>query len=348
MWKKKIAVLMAAAMITGMSGMTVFAEEQQGGGAPQMEQQLQQAPQGEAPAGMEGQAPQGEVPAGQLPQGEAPAGMESQAPQGEAPAGQPPQMGQQGEAPQNGQQSPQGEMPQAPEGEAPADMRQAPQGEAPQNGQQPPMMGQQPPQAPQGEAPANNGQQSSQGVAPQMEQKRQRRSKMDHGQTPQGDKGRASQNQEHGRPFIDFEACVKDGTISQETYDAIKKYMDENKPERPTAGGEEDSKPEMKDGEKPELPEEGEKPELPEAGEKPEKPDLLKDLLDAEVITQDEYDALAKRSDDVKEGSAQEEKAASAQENKPTAAQEDKSTAAQEDKEADAKDENVAQTDKTT
>ena len=39
MWKKKIAVLMAAAMITGMSGMTVFAEEQQTGGAPQMEQQ---------------------------------------------------------------------------------------------------------------------------------------------------------------------------------------------------------------------------------------------------------------------------------------------------------------------
>ena len=333
MWKKKIAVLMAAAMITGMSGMTVFAEEKQAGGAPQMEQQApaSQTPQGEAPAGMEGQAPQGEVPAGQLPQGEAPAGMESQAPQGEAPAGQPPQMGQQGEAPQNGQQSPQGEMPQAPEGEAPADMRQAPQGEAPQNGQQPPMIGQQPPQAPQGEAPANNGQQSSQGAAPQMEQRRQRRGKMDHGQTPQGDKGRASQNQapqgnqnrasqnqEHGRLFIDFEACVKDGTISQETCDAIKKYMDENKPERPTAGGEEDSKPEMKDGEKPELPEEGEKPELPEAGEKPEKPDLLKDLLDAEVITQDEYDALVKRSD--------EEKAADTK---------DKAMAAQEDKEAD-------------
>jgi hypothetical protein len=127
---------------------------------------------------------------------------------------------------------------------------------------------------------------------------------------------------DHRGPFIDFEACVKDGTISQETYDAIKKYMDENKPERPTAGGEEDSKPEMKDGEKPELPEEGEKPELPEAGEKPEKPDLLKDLLDAEVITQDEYDALAKRSDDVKEGSAQEEKAAGTEEDKSTAAEE--------------------------
>ncbi len=255
MWKKKIAVLMAAAMITGMSGMTVFAEEQQAGGAPQMEQQ---------------------APASQTPQGEAPAGMEGQAPQGEA--------------------------------------------------------------------PANNGQQSSQGVAPQMEQKRQRRSKMDHGQTPQGDKGRASQNQapqgnqnrasqnqEHGRLFIDFEACVKDGTISQETYDAIKKYMDENKPERPAAGGEEDSKLEMKDGEKPEdgekqekgeKAEAGEKPELPEDSEKPEKPDLLKDLLDAEVITQDEYDALAKRSDDVKEGSAQEEKAAGTEEDKPTAAEE--------------------------
>jgi hypothetical protein len=191
------------------------------------------------------------------------------------------------------------------------------------------------------------GQQPSQGdEAPQMEQKHpgRGRHKMDHGQEPQGDKGRASQNQapqgnqnrasqnqEHGRLFIDFEACVKDGTISQETYDAIKKYMDENKPERPAAEGEEDSKLEMKDGEKPEdgekqekgeKAEAGEKPELPEDSEKPEKPDLLKDLLDAEVITQDEYDALAKRSDDVKEGSAQEEKAAGTEEDKSTAAEE--------------------------
>ncbi len=34
-----------------------------------------------------------------------------------------------------------------------------------------------------------------------------------------------------GSGFIDFKSYVKDGTISQETYDAISKYMEENKPD---------------------------------------------------------------------------------------------------------------------
>ena len=174
---------MAAAMITGMSGMTVFAEEQQAGGAPQMEQQLQQAPQGEAPAG---QPPQGEAP-------QAPVDMGQQPPQGEAPAN-------------NEQQPSQDEASQPSQDEAPK---------------------------------------SSQDAAPQMEQKHPASGKhipggkMNNGQRRQGNQGRASQKNalgkmDHRNPFIDFEACVKDGTISQETYDAIKKYMDENKPERPT------------------------------------------------------------------------------------------------------------------
>jgi hypothetical protein len=138
------------------------------------------------------------------------------------------------------------------------------------------------------------------------------RHKMNNGQKRQGDKGRASENQapqgkEHGKPFIDFEACVKDGTISQETYDAIKKYMDENKPERPTDGGEEGTDTEVKEGERPE---DGTNTEMKEdVGSEMEKPDLLKDLLDAEVITQDEYDALAKRTADVKGAIAPDDKA---------------------------------------
>ena len=132
---------------------------------------------------------------------------------------------------------------------------------------------------------------------------------------------------DHRGPFIDFEACVKDGTISQETYDAIKKYMDENKPERPSSAGEEDSKTEMKESEKQE---DGTSTEMKEdTSSKMEKPDLLKDLLDAKVITQDEYDALAKRTADVK--------GAIAPDDKETAAQEDKATAAQEETAADAK-----------
>jgi hypothetical protein len=205
--------------------------------------------------------------------------MEQQAPQGEAPAGQPPQ----GEAPQ-----------------APVDMgQQPPQGEAPANNEQQPSQ--------------DEASQSSQGAAPQMEQKHPGRGKMNNGQRRQDNKGRASQDQtpgkmDHRGPFIDFEACVKDGTISQETYDAIKKYMDENKPERPSSAGEEDSKTEMKESEKQE---DGTSTEMKEdTSSKMEKPDLLKDLLDAKVITQDEYDALAKLTADEKVAGAQEEKAA--------------------------------------
>ena len=115
--------------------------------------------------------------------------------------------------------------------------------------------------------------------------------------------------------FISFENYVADGTISQETYEAITKFMEENKPELPE-GMTEGERPELPEGaaegERPELPEgvvEGERPELPEGvteGERPalpngempemkegEGPDLLKDLLEAGVITQEEYDALA-------------------------------------------------------
>ena len=83
------------------------------------------------------------------------------------------------------------------------------------------------------------------------------------GEAPQmGENGQPPQmngkGPEDGFGFIEFKNCVEDGTISQETYDAITKYMEENKPELPEG---------MKEGERPELPEgavEGERPELPE------------------------------------------------------------------------------------
>ena len=100
---------------------------------------------------------------------------------------------------------------------------------------------------------------------------------------------------EDGFGFIEFKDYVEDGTISQETYDAITKFMEENKPDLPEG---------MEEGERPELPEgvkNGEKPELPEGAKEDERPemkegegpDLLKDLLEAGVITQEEYDTLA-------------------------------------------------------
>lgn len=120
-----------------------------------------------------------------------------------------------------------------------------------------------------GQAPSDNGQQAPQGEGPK-----------------------------DGFGFMPLEEYVKDGTISQETYDAITKYMDENKPELPE-GAEEGERPELPDGaeegERPELPDDAAEDSMPKMKEG-EGPDLLNDLLSAGVITQEEYDALvAKR-----------------------------------------------------
>ncbi len=113
--------------------------------------------------------------------------------------------------------------------------------------------------------------------------------------------------------FINFEDMAADGVISDETLENIMAYMDENKPadlpendgEAPRQGGQ----PPMMNGEAPDdLPEppemDGEAPDdLPEPpemnGEAPEFDGedsavngLLNDLLEAGVITQEEYDAL--------------------------------------------------------
>ncbi len=73
-----------------------------------------------------------------------------------------------------------------------------------------------------------------------------------------------------------FDKLVQDGTISQETFDAIMEYMKENAPEKPEVNGERpDGMPEFN----------GEKPD--------DAPDLLKDLLNAGIITQEEYDTIS-------------------------------------------------------
>ena len=83
--------------------------------------------------------------------------------------------------------------------------------------------------------------------------------------------------------MIDFDALVESGTISRETCDKIKAYMEEHKP------GDGQQPPEMPaDGQQP--------PEMPADGQKPadgQQPDLLSDLLSAGIITQAEYDALS-------------------------------------------------------
>lgn len=109
---------------------------------------------------------------------------------------------------------------------------------------------------------------------------------MPSGEAPQGQKPtdgqQAPQGQDGQAPkMIDFDAMVTKGIISQETREAIKAYMHEHKPADMPADGQAPA-----DGQTPpEKPDDGQAPEGNENG-------LLNDLLNAGIITQDEYDAM--------------------------------------------------------
>jgi len=179
-------------------------------------------------------------------------------------------------------QTPSGEnpsgAPELPSGEKPADLPELPNGEKPADA----------PELPSGEKPAD---------LPEL---------------PNGEKPSGAPELPNGEKpvMIDFDAMVTKGVISQETCDKIKAYMAEHLPagmpgmNGQTPNGEKpEGMPEMNgeqpvDGQTPpELPD-GEKPEgMPgmnsQAPEAPTMNGLLKELLDAEVITQAEYDALS-------------------------------------------------------
>lgn len=106
-------------------------------------------------------------------------------------------------------------------------------------------------------------------------------------------------------PGMAWSKLVEDGVISQETCDAIEEYIKENGPDKPDDAADGSERPETPakpndDGtEPPEKPEgdESEPPELPEDGEHIDgipglTEDLLDALLDAGIITEDEYEAL--------------------------------------------------------
>lgn len=138
---------------------------------------------------------------------------------------------------------------------------------------------------------------------------------------PQGD----------GQPGNDLQILVEQGIISQDTLDAILKFMEENRPELPEGdnnqnGAQPGNAPEKPDGQQPgnapEMPngqQSGDAPQMPDGqqpgsapqmpngqqpGSAPEMPDeggqrlpmlsqeLLDQLLKADVITQDEYEAI--------------------------------------------------------
>lgn len=98
------------------------------------------------------------------------------------------------------------------------------------------------------------------------------------------------------KPFDkELASLVEQGVISKETSEAISKYLEENRPEMPENG----QMPQ--NGEKPDAPANGEIPEAPADGRMPDAPmdggllssEMLTKLLDAGVITQNEYDAIS-------------------------------------------------------
>ena len=83
---------------------------------------------------------------------------------------------------------------------------------------------------------------------------------------------------------------VEDGVIDEDTYNAIEEYLKENAPEKPEGEQDDTQQP-------PEKPEDeadddsADQPELPEIGGGLDEAQL-KSLLDAGVITQEQYDTL--------------------------------------------------------
>ena len=111
---------------------------------------------------------------------------------------------------------------------------------------------------------------------------------------PQGD----------GQPGNDLQVLVEQGIISQDTLDAILKFMEENRPELPEGdnnqnGAQPGNAPEKPDGQQP-----GSAPEMPDEGGQRLpmlSQELLDQLLEADVITQDEYEAILEFQQDAQD-----------------------------------------------
>ncbi|MBR1584351.1 MAG: hypothetical protein IJ662_02275 [Clostridia bacterium] len=185
-------------------------------------------------------------------------GQTQLADRGRGPMGGP--QGTQGQAPNGQRQAPNGKRGQAPDGQ-----QQAPngkKGQAPNDQQLP------------SEQQAPNGQQAPDAQKDQRPDGKQKTT-------------RGKKIQQVGNGRVDFDALLKQGVITQETYDSIMKYMQENAPKEQPAqqpAAPTDAAQAPTDGDKP-----ADVPELPADGEGG---DLLKDLLSSGTITQDTYDAI--------------------------------------------------------
>ena len=210
---------------------------------------------GQKPGG--GQRPQ--MPAnGQTPQ----MPDNSQAPQMPA-DGQQPQMPADGQQPQMPADGPAPQMP---------DNSQAPQ--MPADGQQPQTPGQDDRNIP------DNGDtqdsQEAQGSAPSGKTDKNGRG----GKRGNRNGGKGSEADVNFRKRLDFDQMLKDGVITQEIYDTIMNYMKDRTPQQ------QDDTASAESTEPPALPEDS---ETEPAGMEEE---LLKELLDGGMITQEQYDQL--------------------------------------------------------
>ena len=134
----------------------------------------------------------------------------------------------------------------------------------------------------QNQAPDMNGQSNGQNQAPNMNGQ---------GNAQNGQQKPDDQNAPKDMPTrLDAKKLLEDGVIDEDTYNAIEAYLKENAPEKPE-GGEQDGQqpPEKPDGEADD--DSADQPELPEIGGGLDEVQL-KNLLDAGVITQEQYDAI--------------------------------------------------------
>ena len=146
-------------------------------------------------------------------------------------------------------------------------------GQMPGNGQQPQMPGQN----------DRNGQNDQQSQLPeqntqngQNDQNSQNNQQTLPGKNGRGSKhgGRNGQMPGNGQQL--FDQLLKDGVITQETYDAIAAYLQKNAPQQQDAAA---------------APAEGnEPPSAPEGQQEAPEQKLLKDMLDKGIITQEQYD----------------------------------------------------------
>ena len=140
--------------------------------------------------------------------------------------------------------------------------------------------GQMPGMDEQGQAPdmngQNNGQKPNDGAQENRQQNGNNQQNANNGMQQKPD----DQNAPKDMPSrVDTRKLLEDGVIDEDTYNAIEEYLKENAPEKPEGEADDDS---------------ADQPELPEIGGGLDEAQL-KSLLDAGVITQEQYDTLLER-----------------------------------------------------